>query len=209
MRWLPRRAPGSVHTAVAFCCRFPSSPSSATTRPSALVPLNAAAVRAIIQSCKVQWPLSAQFPLELHRTPSRRTVSHGRHTSAPGLRSPLPHLRRDWAHPCRICTGTALTPATSAPGLGSPLPHLHRLRPRQICMRCRGRAARQDVKISTKAGRVIKPKNAIDPAVDHPEQVRGYPAGFRRAAAKALSTDRRSGAGGRATTGTSSPTRTT
>ena len=25
---------------------------------------------------------------------------------------------RDWAHPCHICTGTGLTPATSAPGLG-------------------------------------------------------------------------------------------
>ncbi len=24
---------------------------------------------------------------------------------------PLPHLRRDWAHPCHICTGTGLTPA--------------------------------------------------------------------------------------------------
>jgi hypothetical protein len=43
----------------------------------------------------------------------------------------------DWAHPCHICAGTGLTPATSAPiktartlatsprGLGSPLPHLH------------------------------------------------------------------------------------
>ncbi len=40
--------------------------------------------------------------------------------------SPLPHLHRDWARPCHICTGTGLTPATSAPGLGSPLPHLHR-----------------------------------------------------------------------------------
>ena len=45
--------------------------------------------------------------------------------------------RRDWAHPCHICTGTRLSPATSAPRLGSPvptsaprlgspLPHLHR-----------------------------------------------------------------------------------
>ncbi len=42
------------------------------------------------------------------------------------LRSPLPHLRRDCAHPCHNCTGTGLTPATSAPGLGSPLPHLRR-----------------------------------------------------------------------------------
>ncbi len=39
-------------------------------------------------------------------------------TSAPGLGSPLPHLRRDWAHPCHICAGTGLTAATSAPGLG-------------------------------------------------------------------------------------------
>jgi E3 ubiquitin-protein ligase UBR3 len=31
-------------------------------------------------------------------------------------------LHRDWAHPCHICTGTALTPATSAPGLGSANP---------------------------------------------------------------------------------------
>ena len=40
--------------------------------------------------------------------------------------TPVPHLHRDWAHRCHICTGTGLTPATSAPGLGSPLPHLHR-----------------------------------------------------------------------------------
>ena len=39
--------------------------------------------------------------------------------------SPLPHLHRDSAHHCHICTGTRLTPTTSAPGLGSPLPHLH------------------------------------------------------------------------------------
>ncbi len=32
-----------------------------------------------------------------------------RPTSAPGLGSPPPHLRRDCAHPCHICTGTALT----------------------------------------------------------------------------------------------------
>jgi hypothetical protein len=49
-------------------------------------------------------------------------------TSAPGLGSPLPHLRRGWARPCHICAGTGptpvhicagtgLTPSTSAPGL--------------------------------------------------------------------------------------------
>jgi hypothetical protein len=31
--------------------------------------------------------------------------------------SPAPRLHWDWAHPCRICTGTGLTPAASAPGL--------------------------------------------------------------------------------------------
>jgi hypothetical protein len=39
-----------------------------------------------------------------------------------GLGHVLPHLHRDCAHPCHICTGTGLTPATSALGLGSPLP---------------------------------------------------------------------------------------
>jgi hypothetical protein len=46
-------------------------------------------------------------------------------TSAPGLRASRPHRRRDCAHPCHICTGTALTPATSAPGLSPPLPRLY------------------------------------------------------------------------------------
>jgi hypothetical protein len=44
-------------------------------------------------------------------------------TSAPGLGSPRPHLRRDWAHAAHISTRTGLTPATSAPGLGPPRPH--------------------------------------------------------------------------------------
>jgi hypothetical protein len=61
-------------------------------------------------------------------------------TSAPGLGSPLPHLRRDWAHPLpHLCTGTGLTPAhlcrdwgltlpTSTAGTVhcTRLPHLHR-----------------------------------------------------------------------------------
>ena len=42
-----------------------------------------------------------------------------------GRCSPLPHLHRDWVHPCHICTGTGLTPATSAPGLGFPPSCIH------------------------------------------------------------------------------------
>jgi hypothetical protein len=47
-----------------------------------------------------------------------------------------PHLRRDWAHPCRICTGTGLNCATSAPGRLIPA-NLHRdwAHPCHICAR--------------------------------------------------------------------------
>ena len=47
-------------------------------------------------------------------------------TSAPGLRSPLPHLHGDCAHRCHICTGTALIAATSAPGLRQYIEILYR-----------------------------------------------------------------------------------
>ena len=49
--------------------------------------------------------------------------------------SPLPHLHRDRACPCHICTGIGAHPTTSAPGPGLPLPHLHRNwhRPSHIC----------------------------------------------------------------------------
>jgi hypothetical protein len=61
------------------------------------------------------------------------------------VRLVLPHPRRDWAHPCHICTGTGLAPATSAPGLGSPLlAHMRKhdaLGSRPICSRARIGAA--------------------------------------------------------------------
>ena len=44
-------------------------------------------------------------------------IRTGTATSAPGLGSPLPHLRRVWAHPCHICAGSGRAVATSAPGL--------------------------------------------------------------------------------------------
>ena len=40
-------------------------------------------------------------------------------TSAPGLGSTLPHLRRDWVHPCHICAGTRLTPCDICTGTGA------------------------------------------------------------------------------------------
>ncbi len=45
-------------------------------------------------------------------------------TSAPGLGSPRPHLRQDWAHLAHVCAATGLTLPTSAPEPASPLPHL-------------------------------------------------------------------------------------
>jgi hypothetical protein len=75
-----------------------------------------------------EWAHPSQ--IHLHRD---RALTHSK--SAPGLGSPLTHLRRDrahhmhrdWAQPAHICTGTGLTcahictetgltPATSAPG---------------------------------------------------------------------------------------------
>jgi hypothetical protein len=50
-------------------------------------------------------------------------------TSAPGLGSPLPHLCRDWAHPCHICTGSARARSACAAGGGLP-GRTSRFRPR-------------------------------------------------------------------------------
>ena len=59
-----------------------------------------------------------------------RQLKSGHHICT-GTRLAVPHLHRDWAHPCpclhrdwarpsHICTGNGLTPPASAPGLGSP-----------------------------------------------------------------------------------------
>ncbi len=67
------------------------------------------------------------------------------------MRSPLPHLHRDWAHRCHICTATGLTPPTFAilhrDYIGSPSTALHRLsslRPHLHldCAQCRPRLHR-------------------------------------------------------------------
>ena len=90
------------------------------------------------QSSRVAHPFgpssSLQRPSHAVTRPGwRRSVFAGLR----GIADPLgrhvagPHLRRDWAHPAHICTGTALTPATSAYGKCSSLtlwPH-----PSHIC----------------------------------------------------------------------------
>jgi hypothetical protein len=64
--------------------------------------------------------------------------SNGQHspspTSAPRMRSPLPHLRRDWAHRCHICNGTGLAAAYILEGADNGRPHPT---PRCGCDRCR------------------------------------------------------------------------
>jgi hypothetical protein len=51
--------------------------------------------------------------------------------SASGLGSPLPHLHRDWAHPCHICSG--IGDACSASALHSALRHRDWAHPCHIC----------------------------------------------------------------------------
>jgi hypothetical protein len=66
----------------------------------------------------------------------RWSVPSTRTTCAPGLGSPLPHLRRDSADTLPHQHGTGGSPChTSAPGLGSTLPHLRRdlVHPCHIC----------------------------------------------------------------------------
>jgi hypothetical protein len=54
-----------------------------------------------------------------------RDWAHPCHICALLLGAPVPHLHRDSAHLSHICSG-GLGAATSAPGLGPPLPHRHR-----------------------------------------------------------------------------------
>ena len=54
-------------------------------------------------------------------------------SSAPALGSPLPHLRRHWAHPCLHWRGDWARPLpTSAPGLGSPCCHVTHVSDHQV-----------------------------------------------------------------------------
>ena len=76
--------------------------------------------------------VSIRCSVSIRALPSLISLSsflHGgftRATSAPGLGSPLPHLRRDWAHRCHICTGTELTVAEAASYTAAHGPHSHR-----------------------------------------------------------------------------------
>ena len=65
-------------------------------------------------------PLRFQVCFDNFDVPVRRNWAHPSGSALPHLHwgSPLPHLRRDRTHPCHICAGTGLTPATSALVLG-------------------------------------------------------------------------------------------
>ena len=61
-----------------------------------------------------------------------------RTASAPGPGSPLPHLHRNWARPCHICTGTG----TFAPGVDTLGPHCTAQSPKSfLLVRLLARAA--------------------------------------------------------------------
>jgi hypothetical protein len=111
-------------------CLSPAMPLYAMHRPSHArvshsapsTAVSPSETRRVLCGCFVRGPCQSII-LATH-CPTQ-TVLPGRGTrvavaaSAPGLGSPAPHLRRDWAHPRHICAGTGLTRATSAPGLGS------------------------------------------------------------------------------------------
>jgi hypothetical protein len=56
-------------------------------------------------------PVSAAHPQKLSCSGVPRSHIPGACASEEGRGSPHPHLRRDWAHPCHICSGTGLAPA--------------------------------------------------------------------------------------------------
>ena len=67
-----------------------------------------------------QWPVRHKprlpgSPRTGHASTRRDGSAAKRRTSAPGLGSPLPHLRRDWARPYHICAGTGLAPHWAHP----------------------------------------------------------------------------------------------
>ena len=70
-------------------------------------------------------PQRARYRALLPRCADTAASARRRHQLL-GHRNGVPHLHRDWAHRCHICTRTGLTPATSAQGLGPSQPHLHR-----------------------------------------------------------------------------------
>ena len=69
----------------------------------------------IVDSLDTLWIMGLKDEFEKGRAWVRAGTGLTPPTSAPGLGSPLPHLRRDWAHPCNICTGTDRARPSPAP----------------------------------------------------------------------------------------------
>ncbi len=121
--------------------RIPSSRTLSSGDPACGAPTLIPLGPTLCGGAQLRRALEPARPSLLSRAP-RRAAAGRPPTSAPGRGSPLPHLRRDWAHPRHICAGTGLArphlhwepaqlcaacapglgsrPATSAPGLGSP-----------------------------------------------------------------------------------------
>jgi hypothetical protein len=76
-----------------------------------------------IASLQIDNMSASGFPVLMCLDPSRKKPVEDK-DERPQPMLQVPHLRRDWAHPCHICAGTGLISPTSAPGLRSPLPHL-------------------------------------------------------------------------------------
>ena len=112
--------PGGLCVTCATCCCLSSSSLSRRSFCSAICDACICLSRSSSsrRSCCSAWNTSPP-PLTNGDCACQPHVRSNAPESARGPGSPLPHLHRDSAHSCHICTGTRLTPATSAPGLGS------------------------------------------------------------------------------------------
>jgi hypothetical protein len=112
-----------------------SDGASVDHRPS--VGLDATPTRGSLVTPDGLTPSSACLRRELGSPPATSAPGPWAHPCrCPGLNSPLPHLRRDWAHPllhlqpglgltpAHICTGTLGTPCKPAPGAGLTPDHI-------------------------------------------------------------------------------------
>jgi hypothetical protein len=115
-----------IYTYIRIACRNTPRRSRARTRTSAPNPQDRQASHARRPASRLgrATPTSAPGPGLVPPTSALGLglTRYAAPTSVPGLGSPRPHLRQDWAHPAHICAGTGAHPAHICAGTGLVLP---------------------------------------------------------------------------------------